>query len=146
MTWGTHYYTGWTGYAPLSTPSVGGLQPWARLLIWLGLIGIWVVASAALVQTPRRSGGRLVNSRQRVVLVAGVGAGLYVIGIWISTWNSVGYGVPRRVFSYIPGEPFRWQPWQLLLIWLGLTSVWVIAALWILRVRASAADSSSADG
>jgi Zn-dependent protease with chaperone function len=57
MTWGTHSFTGWTGYAPLSgsiyAPAVGGLHLWARMLIWLALIAIWVVASAAVLRTSR---------------------------------------------------------------------------------------------
>lgn len=145
-TWGTHYYTGWTGYSPIYRPFVGGLQPWARLLIWLGLIAIWVVSSVALLRTPR-PGTRVLNKHQQVVVVVGIGVGLYMIGLWISTWstycNWAGCDIPRRVFTYNPGEPFRWQPWQLLLIWLGLTIVWVFTALWILRARATAADSSS---
>jgi hypothetical protein len=144
MTWGTRFYSGWTGYAPLYTPYEGGLYPWARLLVWLGLTAIWVGASVALLRTPglpTAGGDSLLNRFQRVVLVAGNGFGLYLIGAWISAGNFGGYGVPRRVFSYNPEGPSRWQPWQLLL-WLGLTSIWVLVATWILRSRRFAASSS----
>jgi len=54
-------FTGWTGYAPLTSTAVyasvtGGLPSWARLLIWLGLIGIWALASLWLLR--RRPGSR----------------------------------------------------------------------------------------
>jgi heme/copper-type cytochrome/quinol oxidase subunit 1 len=59
MTWGTHFDSGWTGYAPLSSatyiPSVGGLHVWVRVVIWLFLIAFWIVVSAFLLRT-RRSG------------------------------------------------------------------------------------------
>jgi len=46
--------TGWVAYAPLSN-SVNfpgaGLPPWARLLIWLALILVWMVSSLALLRT-----------------------------------------------------------------------------------------------
>lgn len=57
MTWGTHFYTGWTGYAPLYSPTVGGLYLWVRLLIWLALVAIWVLASAGVLRTSKRTDG-----------------------------------------------------------------------------------------
>ena len=49
---------GWFAYAPLNTsldsvahPS--GLRPWARLLIWLGLIAVWTLASFGIMRSPR---------------------------------------------------------------------------------------------
>jgi heme/copper-type cytochrome/quinol oxidase subunit 1 len=61
MTWGTHSFTGWTGYAPLSrsiyVPSGGGLHLWALALIWLALISIWVVVSVVVLRGPRRPVG-----------------------------------------------------------------------------------------
>jgi hypothetical protein len=48
---------GWVAYAPLSnslgpTDAIGGLHPWARLIIWLALIAIWVSASVWLLRSP----------------------------------------------------------------------------------------------
>ena len=34
---------GWTGYAPLSAPSVG-LPGWARLIVWLALTCLWAIS------------------------------------------------------------------------------------------------------
>ena len=89
--------------------------------------------------------GSRLNKHQRFVLVVGLGVGLYLIGTWISTWNSylgwAGYGMPRRVFTYSFSGSFRWQPWQLLLIWLALTLVWVIASLWIVRIQVATAGN-----
>jgi len=143
-TWGTHYYTGWTGYSPIYVPYVGGLQPWARLLIWLGLIAIWIFTSVALLRTPRRLREHFLNKYQQVVLVVGIGVGLYVIGSWVSAWTPycgwAGCGMPRRVATYYPGGPSRWQPWQLFLIWLGLTSIWLTSSVWVVRSRRSGSE------
>lgn len=46
-------FTGWTGYAPLTNPGPelsGGLHPWVRLVIWLVLAAVWVVASLAVLR------------------------------------------------------------------------------------------------
>jgi heme/copper-type cytochrome/quinol oxidase subunit 1 len=55
--------TGWVAYAPLSntynTPNlVGGLHSWVRLVIWIFLILVWVIASVALLRSslPSREG------------------------------------------------------------------------------------------
>lgn len=51
-------FSGWVAYAPLSnTVKVpgGGLHPWVRVLIWLGLIFLWVVASVGLLRTHSES-------------------------------------------------------------------------------------------
>lgn len=46
---------GWVAYAPLSntynTPNLGGFHPWVRLVIWLVLIAVWVMASAFLLRS-----------------------------------------------------------------------------------------------
>ncbi len=50
---GVHGLTGWIGYAPLQSVNAslaaGGLHPWARLLIWLVLIGVWTGVSVVLL-------------------------------------------------------------------------------------------------
>jgi hypothetical protein len=50
---GTHFATGWVAYAPLSDssfgPSLGGLHPWVRLVIWLLLIFVWTGLSLAVL-------------------------------------------------------------------------------------------------
>ena len=49
---------GWYAYAPLTRrvwqPSTG-LPRWLRLVIWLGLTGIWAPASVVVLRTPNRS-------------------------------------------------------------------------------------------
>jgi hypothetical protein len=52
---------GWVGYAPLSQaplPSVVVLHPWVRLLIWLAITAIWVIASLGIMSTRRRDSGK----------------------------------------------------------------------------------------
>jgi hypothetical protein len=49
---------GWVAYAPLSRavyPPVGGLHPWVRMVVWLVLTAVWVLASVSLLRS--RSGG-----------------------------------------------------------------------------------------
>ncbi|MGC1418948.1 MAG: hypothetical protein WA786_02350 [Acidimicrobiales bacterium] len=51
---GSRSFTGWTGYAPLQStyvPYLGGLHPWARLVIWLALIALWLAMSIALLRS-----------------------------------------------------------------------------------------------
>ncbi len=49
--------SGWVAYAPLSNTINAsdlpgpGFHPWVRLLIWLGLIAVWVVVGAVLLRT-----------------------------------------------------------------------------------------------
>ena len=59
--------TGWTGYAPLSGASfsqLGGLHPWVRLLIWLGLTLLWMLSSVFLLRSrpePHNAAGETVE-------------------------------------------------------------------------------------
>lgn len=50
---------GWVAYAPLTNNTFvpGGLHPWVRLLIWLGLVVVWMVASVALLRTTGKDEG-----------------------------------------------------------------------------------------
>ena|GEM_PF-1046930 len=44
-------FTGWTGYAPLTVASFyGGMATWAQLLVWIGLIVIWLVTALVLLR------------------------------------------------------------------------------------------------
>jgi ABC-type branched-subunit amino acid transport system permease subunit len=48
---------GWFAYAPLNSTSTirpPGLHPWARLLIWVGLIAVWALASLMLLRPTRQ--------------------------------------------------------------------------------------------
>ena len=52
---------GWVAYAPLSGATNApafGLPTWARLLVWLGLIILWVAASAWLLRSQPVDRGR----------------------------------------------------------------------------------------
>jgi heme/copper-type cytochrome/quinol oxidase subunit 1 len=61
--------TGWVGYAPLSSAPLlapGGLPAWARLLVWLVLIGIWVAGSLLLMRSgPGTAAGAPDRSRAK---------------------------------------------------------------------------------
>lgn len=44
---------GWVAYAPLSQAPAGGLYPWVRLVIWLGIILVWTVTAVVLLRGAR---------------------------------------------------------------------------------------------
>jgi hypothetical protein len=74
------------------------------------------------------------NHRQRVVVVVGLGFALYVFGQWATTrggaFGWVAYApLSRATFS----PPGYLHPWVQLLIWLGLTVVWVATSVVLLR-------------
>ncbi len=49
---------GWYAYAPLANaigPPGTGLAGWLRLIIWLGLTGIWALVSVIVLRPPRRA-------------------------------------------------------------------------------------------
>jgi hypothetical protein len=52
---GTKFPSGWVAFAPLSNsyfgPSLGGLHPWVRLVIWLFFIFLWIGFSMAVLAT-----------------------------------------------------------------------------------------------
>jgi hypothetical protein len=51
---------GWHAYAPLTRGAWRprtGLPPWLRLIIWLGLTGIWASASVTLLRPAHREPG-----------------------------------------------------------------------------------------
>ena len=47
---------GWYAYSPLASgfgPPSTGLPGWVRLIIWLGLTGIWALVSVIVLRPPR---------------------------------------------------------------------------------------------
>ncbi len=51
------FHGGWTGYRLLPTQIRAlrtGLPRWLRLIIWLGLTGLWASASVIVLRPPRR--------------------------------------------------------------------------------------------
>jgi hypothetical protein len=63
-------FTGWTGYAPLSSSLLrvpGSFQPWEQLLVWLALVAVWVAASLFVLHgLPRRGAGHGTGERRSV--------------------------------------------------------------------------------
>ena len=78
-----------------------------------------------------------------MVVVVGLGAGLYFFGSWLTTRGEVGFGwVGYAPLSDFPGGL---HPWIRLLIWLALIVVWVGAGVVLLRSRATDDASERAD-
>jgi hypothetical protein len=75
------------------------------------------------------------NSRQRVVIVAGLAFALYWVGRWIiSAGSTDGWIAYAPLSGASSGAPFLLtHVWAQLLIWLGLVLVWVVASLLIFR-------------
>jgi heme/copper-type cytochrome/quinol oxidase subunit 1 len=93
---------------------------------------------------------RALNIRQRVVVVIGVGAGLFFFGIWLTTRGAGGSGwVAYAPLSStvngadLPGSGLH--PWVRLVIWLTLTVVWVVVGVVLLRSRRAEDLSGPAD-
>jgi hypothetical protein len=48
---GSNLNYGWVAYAPLSDQTnITGLHPWVRHVIWILLIGVWVLVSVSLLK------------------------------------------------------------------------------------------------
>lgn len=89
-----------------------------------------------------RSGG--LNRAQRIVIVIGLGFGLYDPGGRITTRGSAGSGwvAYAPLSSNAPSEAIGGlNQWVRLLIWLALISVWVVPSVWLLRAPSDADDS-----
>jgi heme/copper-type cytochrome/quinol oxidase subunit 1 len=83
---------------------------------------------------------RSFNIRQRIVVLIGVGAGLFFFGSWLTTRGEGGSGWVAYAplsgainTSDLPGPGLR--PWVRLLIWLALIVVWVVIGVVLLRSR-----------
>jgi hypothetical protein len=93
---------------------------------------------------------RRFNVQQRVVIVIGLGVGLYCFGGWVTTRGGSGSGwVAYAPLSNqinpagLPGPGLR--PWVRLVIWLALTTTWVVTGVLLLRSRPARDSSDPAD-
>ena len=83
---------------------------------------------------------RGLNTRQRVVVVIGTGAGLFFFGSWLTTRGQGGSGwvayapLSNTVNAAGPAGPGL-HPWVRLLVWLALVAVWVVVGVVLLRSR-----------
>ena len=92
----------------------------------------------------------MLNVRQRIVVVIGVGVGLYFLGGWLTTRGGAGTGwVAYAPLSNpvntaeLPGPGLH--PWVRLLIWLALIAVWVVTGVVLLRSRPAREPPGPAD-
>jgi hypothetical protein len=88
--------------------------------------------------------------QQRIVIVIGLGVGLYFFGGWVTTRGDVGSGwVAYAPLSNavktadLPGPGLH--PWVRLLIWLAVISIWVVAGVLLLRSRPTREQSRPTD-
>jgi heme/copper-type cytochrome/quinol oxidase subunit 1 len=83
---------------------------------------------------------RAFNIRQRIVVVIGSGAALYLFGSWLTTRGEVDFGwvayAPLSNAVSSGGFPGGLHPWARLLIWIALILVWVGTSVVLLRSRA----------
>jgi hypothetical protein len=82
------------------------------------------------------------NSRQRLVVVIGLGVALYFFGGWITTRDTFSGWVAYAPLSNtmnVPGSGLH--PWVRLLIWLALILVWIVASVVLLRTEAGSDKS-----
>jgi len=75
------------------------------------------------------------NRGQRIVVVVGLGVGLWFVGLWATVRGDVALGwvgyAPVSSGTVAPGTGLH--PWVRLLIWLALTVVWSVASVAVLR-------------
>jgi heme/copper-type cytochrome/quinol oxidase subunit 1 len=84
------------------------------------------------------------NLGQRIVLVVALGALTYLLGIWISyqgkQFGWVAYApLSSSTSGRLGGLTFGWT----VLIWAGLTLVWVLLSLLVLGAKARRRDDQS---
>ena len=83
------------------------------------------------------------NRSQRVVIVVGLGIALYLFGLWLSEPNFpgvtgwVGYAPLQSSFARSVASGAND-----LVMWLVLTTLWVVAASYLLRTRPSSRDQN----
>src|SRR5579863_3788342 len=95
--------------------------------------------------------GRL-NLSQRIVIVIGLGAALWVFGGWVMTWGTsypgdvgwTGYA-PLSTSFYMPPVGGM-HPWVRVVIWLALIAGWVTASTFVLRTRRERSSESDSSG
>jgi heme/copper-type cytochrome/quinol oxidase subunit 1 len=78
------------------------------------------------------------NVRQRVVVVVGLGVGLWFFGSWATSYSAAFGWVGYAPLSQESAPGAGLHPWVRLIIWLGLVFAWIAAALWLLRPRQGA--------
>lgn len=87
---------------------------------------------------------------QRVVVVIGLGIGLYFFGGWVTTRDGfrtgwVAYAPLSNAVNTANLRGPGLHPWVRLLIWLALIAVWVVVGVLLLRSRPAQDSSSPAD-
>ena len=91
---------------------------------------------------------RAFNARQRIVVVIGLGAGLYFFGSWATTRGEV--GSPWVAYAPLsennsPNWSGGLHAWVRLLIWLALVAIWAGAGVFLLRSRTRQDPSQPVD-
>ena len=82
------------------------------------------------------------NLSQRVVILIGLGAALYVFGEWTRTLGSHPAGwIATRGYKALVFAPGGLDRWAQLLIWLALLVIWVVASALVLRSSRNGTDS-----
>ena len=87
---------------------------------------------------------RRLNLGQRIVVIVGLGVGLAVFGLWATAQGSpdhlvgwTGYAPLESSAAYRSSLSLTFRgglhPWVQLLIWLGLTILWTVTSVFVLR-------------
>lgn len=86
---------------------------------------------------------RRLNLAQRIVIVVGLGAALFVFGEWAMTWGSH-TSFPSGWTGYAPLiSPFAayarggLHPWERTVIWLVLIAVWIVLGVFVMQTGKS---------
>ena len=95
-------------------------------------------------QTGQMRSPRRLNLGQRIVFIVGLGVGLAVFGLWATAQGSPGHLVGWTGYAPLQSSAaYRsslslffnggLHPWVQLLIWLGLTVMWTVSSILLLR-------------
>ena len=81
------------------------------------------------------------NTAQRIVIVVAIGIALTALGVYLASLGSPRYGW-CWYSPLAPGRPTGTDlaDWLRLIIWLGLTGIWAVASVIVLR-RLRGSDS-----
>jgi hypothetical protein len=81
----------------------------------------------------------------RIVVVVALGFAAGFLGrylVHLGDSGEYGWFAYTPLNSPPPAARIGFEPWQKLLIWLGLIAVWAFASAWILRRRHTPSDTS----
>ncbi|HSZ48485.1 MAG TPA: hypothetical protein VK823_24305 [Streptosporangiaceae bacterium] len=70
---------------------------------------------------------------QRVVVVVAIGVAFLAVGNYLPSLGQRGFAFGWTEYAPLTPPSVGWPGWLRLLVWLGLTCVWAVVSIWLLR-------------